>query len=106
MQRKFKYALFSTIGLLSLMLLPLSTRGDDIGHIAFSSDRGESHDIYIIDTNGQNLENLTNTPHIRDIYLINAMGGESRQLTRHPSGGEIQRGCRCRISLFRQVWSS
>ena len=108
MQRKFKYALFSTIGLLSLMLLPLSTRGDDIGHIAFSSDRGESHDIYIIDTNGQNLENLTNTPNISessptwspdgrslayhayekrnaDLYVLDLETQTRRRLTDHPS---------------------
>lgn len=39
-----------------------------IGYIAFSSYRGESRDIYMIDTNGQNLQNLTNTPDIGEFH--------------------------------------
>ena len=62
MKRLFKYTLLGTLWLLNLMLLPLSTVDANVGYIAFASYRGESRDIYIIDTDGQNLQNLTNTP--------------------------------------------
>ncbi len=67
MKRLFKYTLLGTLWLLTLILLPLSTHSADVGYIAFSSYRGENRDIYIIDTDGQNLQNLTNTPNIGEL---------------------------------------
>ena len=108
MKHKFKYTLLGTTWLLNMILLILMTQGADVGHIAFSSDRGESHDIYIIDTNGQNLQNITNTPNIgessptwspdgrslayhayqkrnADIYVLDLETQTRRRLTDHPS---------------------
>ncbi len=62
MKRSFKYTLLGTAWFLNMMLLSLSTVDADVGYIAFSSYRGENRDIYIIDINGQNLRNLTNSP--------------------------------------------
>ena len=65
MKIKFLYTLL-TVWILNLTSLSLSTPSSDVGHIAFSSYRVDSRDIYIIDTNGQNLQNLTNTPDISE----------------------------------------
>ena len=67
MKHKFKYTLLvGTVWFLNMILLTPMTQGADVGYITFSSYRGESHDIYIIDTNGENLQNLTNTPNISE----------------------------------------
>ena len=80
MKPKFVYTLLIT-WLLSLLLLSISTQGAAVGHIAFSSYRGESHDIYIIDTNGQHLQNLTNSPDISE--LSPAWSPDGRYLAYH-----------------------
>jgi len=104
----FKYMLLSTLWLLNLILLPLSAYSADVGYIAFSSYRGENRDIYIIDTEGQNLQKLTNTPDIgefnptfspdgrfmayhayhkrnADIYVLDLQTQARRRLTDHLS---------------------
>ena len=67
MKIKCQHSLLATVWLLNIILLPLSTQAAEVGYIAFSSYRGESHDIYIIDTNGQNLQNLTQSPNISEL---------------------------------------
>ena len=62
MKRPFKYTLLATAWFLNMMLLSLRTTDADVGYIAFSSLREGGYDIYMIDTNGQNLQNLTNSP--------------------------------------------
>lgn len=52
----------------SLRTINVIAQDVGVGYIAFSSYRGESRDIYIIDTNGQNLQNLTNTPDIGEFH--------------------------------------
>lgn len=108
MERKHKHNLLSIVWVFNLILLTLNAQGADIGHITFSSYRGESRDIYIIDTNGQNLQNLTNSPDISefhpswspdgrflayhayhkrnaDIYVLDMETQVRRRLTDHPS---------------------
>ena len=59
MKRKFSY-----LALLTLNLFAMNAWS--IGTISFTSDRAGNLDIYIIDTNGENLTNLTN--HAADDY--------------------------------------
>ena len=61
MKCQLKNTLSVAVWLLNLML-PISIHGADVGYIAFSSLREGDYDIYMIDTNGQNLRNLTNSP--------------------------------------------
>ena len=57
---KRTYMLFGMTFLFSLFLLAVNTWGAP--YISFNSDRTGQSDIYIIDTNGKNLRNLTNHP--------------------------------------------
>ena len=51
----------------SLFTMNVIAQDGGVGYIAFSSYRGESHDIYMINTDGQNLQNLTNSPNISEL---------------------------------------
>ena len=42
--------------------LNLSVYAVDVRYIAFSSNRSGNYDIYMIDINGENLQNITNHP--------------------------------------------
>ena len=90
--------------LFSLILLTINAWGEP--YISFTSNRTGDYDIYIIDTNGENLRNLTNHPatdccatwapdgrsfafvsyrHGKgDIYIMKVGGTEPRRLTNHP----------------------
>lgn len=90
--------------LFSLILLTINAWGKP--YISFTSNRTGNYDIYIIDTNGENLRNLTNHPasdccttwapdgrsfafasyrHGKgDIYIMKVGGTEARRLTNHP----------------------
>ena len=57
---KRTYMLFGMTFLFSLFLLAVNTWGAP--YISFYSNRTGQTDIYIIDTNGKNLRNLTNHP--------------------------------------------
>ena len=57
---KRTYMLFGMTFLFSFILLTVNTWGAP--YISFHSDRTGQSDIYIIDTNGKNLRNLTNHP--------------------------------------------
>ncbi len=57
---KRTYMLFGMTLLLSLFLLTVNTWGAQ--YISFHSNRTGQTDIYIVDTNGENLRNLTNHP--------------------------------------------
>ena len=59
MQHKFSYLLLLVSSLFAM-------NAWSIGTISFTSDRAGNLDIYIIDTNGENLANLTN--HAADDY--------------------------------------
>ncbi len=88
-----------------LLAFPFCVSASDATHIAFTSDRDGNAEIYIMDTNGKNLQNLTNHP-ARDsqpafspdgqwmafvsdrsgtnrIYLMNRHNNELRPLTNH-----------------------
>ena len=71
---KRTYMLFGMTLLLSLFLLKVNTWGAQ--YISFYSDRTGQTDIYIVDTNGKNLRNLTNHP-AEDIGATWAPDGRS-----------------------------
>lgn len=93
------------ITLLHLLLLTLNASGAP--YISFDSNRTGNYDIYVIDTNGKNLRNLTDHPAYdakatwapngrafafvsdRDgnyeIYIMKLNGTEPRRLTNHPA---------------------
>ena len=63
MKRHLTYIMFETIRLLAYFLLAanLYVYASDAPSIAFSSNRDGDYDIYIMDINGKNLQNLTNS---------------------------------------------
>ena len=88
-----------------VLAFPLCVPASDATHIAFTSERDGNAEIYIMDTKGKNLQNLTNHP-ARDwqsafspdgqwmafvsnrsgtnkIYLMNRNNNELRPLTNH-----------------------
>ena len=107
MRRKLTYtALVKTTTLVCFLLaFPLCVSASDATHIAFTSERDGNAEIYIMDTKGKNLQNLTNHP-ARDwqpafspdgqwmafvsnrsgtdrIYLMNRNNNVIRPLTNH-----------------------
>ena len=61
MKRKFAYIALGTTTILMCFLLAadLCTQASDVPYIAFSSKRNENYDIYMMDINGKNLQQLT-----------------------------------------------
>ena len=92
MKRKRIYIMLGSVILLACCLLTvnLCVSASDVTHIAFSSERDGNYDIYIMDIEGKNIQNLTNHPATdfsptfspnsrwmayvsdRDIYLMNS----------------------------------
>ena len=64
MRRKFAYTLLRYVMLFACCLLVVDVCGQtsDVMHIAFSSEREGNDDIYIMDIEGKNIQNLTNHP--------------------------------------------
>lgn len=108
MKRKLIYTTFRTTAGFAcfLLALPLCVHASDPTHIAFTSPREGNNEIYIMETKGKNLQNLTNHPaqdrqptfspdgqwmafvSDRDdgtnrIYLMNRSRNELRSLTKH-----------------------
>ena len=107
MRRKLTYtALVKTATLVCfLFAMPLCASASDTTHIAFTSERDGNNEIYIMDTKGKNLRNLTNHPardsqpafspdgqwmaYVSDrdgnsrIYLMNRNNNVIRPLTTH-----------------------
>ncbi len=107
MKRKLTYTEIRTIAIFVCFLLafPLCVSAFDTTHIAFTSPREGNNEIYIMDTNEKNLQNLTNHPawdwqpafspdgqwmaFVSDrsgtnrIYLMNRNKAELRPLTTH-----------------------
>lgn len=107
MKRKLIYTPLQTTVIFVYFLLAVGfyAQAFDATHIAFTSERDGNPEIYIMDTNGENLQNLTNHP-ARDwqsafspdgqwmafvsnrsgtnrIYLMNRNNNELRPLTTH-----------------------
>ena len=109
MKRHLTYIMFGTILFLAYFLLAtnLYVYASDVPYIAFSSKRqNKNYDIYMMDINGNNLQQLTD--HLAhetyptfspdgqqmayvfspdgndDIYVMNLKTKVSRQLTNHP----------------------
>lgn len=107
MRRKLTYtAVVKTATLVCFLLaMPFCVSASDTTHIAFTSERDGNNEIYIMDTKGKNLQNLTNHP-ARDwqaafspdgqwmafvsnrsgtnrIYLMNRNNNVIRPLTNH-----------------------
>ena len=64
MRRKFAYTMLRYVMLLACCLLVVDVCGQasDITHIAFASRRTGNSDIYIMDIEGKNIQNLTDHP--------------------------------------------
>ena len=64
MKRKFAHIVLGTTILLGHLLLAVSlcVYASDVPYIAFSSKRSGNYDIYMMDINGKNLEQLTDDP--------------------------------------------
>ena len=63
MQRRYNLAHFLLAGVVFLGLTPLMLIGDTQAQIAFVSERDGNPEIYVMDSNGKNQQNLTNNPH-------------------------------------------
>ena len=62
MQRRYNLAHFILAGVVVLGLTPLMVCVDVQARIAFMSDRDWNWEIYVMDNDGDNLQNLTNHP--------------------------------------------
>ena len=93
-----------------LLAFPVCVPASDPTHIAFASQRDGNHEIYIMDINGENLQNLTNHPSDdfapalssnerwmayvskrdgnREIYVMNLKTKVSHRLTNHPQSDD------------------
>ena len=109
MKRHLTYIVFGTILLLGHFLLAanLYVYASGVPYIAFSSNRDGDYDIYTMDINGKNLQQLTdhfadeisptfspdgqrmaygsNRDGNEDIYVMNLKTKVSRRLTHHPA---------------------
>ena len=63
MQRRYSLAHLILAIVVVLLLTPLMAVVDAQGQIAFQSDRDGDFDIYVMDNDGDNPQNLTNNPH-------------------------------------------
>ena len=64
MERKLIYIPLGTTVVFVCFLLTVGfcARASDVSYIAFSSERDGNYEIYVMDTKGKNLQNLTNHP--------------------------------------------
>ena len=109
MKQKFAYIALGTTTILMCFLLAVDryVQASDVPYIAFSSKRNKSYDIYMMDINGKNLQQLTNHPGDEtyptfspdgqrmayvsnrdgneDIYVMNLNTKVSHRLTNHPA---------------------
>ena len=108
-KKKRVYRMFWAALLLSLLLIStVCEQSHSVGHISFASNRTGNFDIYLIDTNGENLRSLTNHPADEraptwspdgrflayasnqdgdsKIYVMDTRTGEHRQLTNRHEG--------------------
>ena len=109
MKRKYLSMIFGLVFVASSILLLTNVYAQEPGvrYVSFNSDRTGNHDIYIIDTNGKNLRNLTDHPaadfsatwapdgrsfaYVSDrdrnyeIYVMDLNRKETRRLTNHPA---------------------
>ena len=109
MKRKYMSMIFGVVFMISRMPLLMNVYAQEPGvrYVSFNSDRTGNHDIYIIDTNGRNLRNLTDHPardfsvtwapdgrsfaYVSDrdgnyeIYVMDLNKMETRRLTNHPA---------------------
>ena len=106
MQRRYNLAHLILAGVVVLGLTPLMVDVDAQAQIAFMSERDRNYEIYLMDDDGKNQQNLTNHPD-RDsvpswspdgkriaftserdgndeIYVMDADGGNQQNLTNHP----------------------
>ena len=63
MHERYNLAHFILAGIVVLGLTPLMVCVDAQARIAFSSERDGNPEIYVMDSNGKNQQNLTNNPH-------------------------------------------
>ena len=109
MKQHLIYIMFGTKLLLAYFSLAVNlyVYASDVPYIAFSSNRDGDYDIYIMDINGKNLQNLTNSPTHEfkpafspdghrmayvssrhdgylEIYVMNLSTKVSHRLTHHP----------------------
>ena len=106
MQRRYNLAHLILASVIVLVLTPMMVVVGAQARIAFSSDRDRNYEIYLMDDDGKNQQNLTNHPD-RDsvpswspdgkriaftserdgndeIYVMDADGGNQQNLTNHP----------------------
>ena len=109
-KKKRVYRMFWAALLLSLLLIStVCEQSHSVGHISFASNRTGNFDIYVMDTKGEYLDNLTDHPaddfdptwspdgrwiafvsdrrDRSDIYKVDATGENIRRLTRTGNNG-------------------
>ena len=111
MQRRYNLAHLILASVIVLVLTPMMVVVGAQARIAFSSDRDRNYEIYLMDDDGKNQQNLTNHPD-RDsvpswspdgkriaftserdgndeIYVMDADGGNQQNLTNHPGRDSV-----------------
>lgn len=66
MQRKWNSAYFSAVSVILLSLMTLVIGVDAQAQIAFTPETNDNVDLYVMDIDGKNQQNLTNSPVVRD----------------------------------------
>ena len=111
MQRRYNSAYFVLASVILLGLMPLIASGNAHAQIAFVSSENGNADIYVMDADGGNPQNLTKNPNDYrylswssdgkritftfngddnwEIYVMDADGGNPQQLTNSPLTQEI-----------------